>query len=193
MPTGRTQVRRLPERGHYDRATVHAILDEGLVAHLGLSTPEGPRVLPTTYARVGETVYVHASVANRFFRAASGEAICFAVTLLDGLVLARSAFHHSMNYRSVVVYGTATAVTDDGEKRAALDAIVDRVAPGRAAAARPPTDTELRSTLVLSLPLVEVSAKVRTGGPSDDEADLSWPVWAGVIPLHLSSGDGVPA
>jgi len=134
-------------------------------------------------------VYVHGSVANRTFREASGAAVCLEVTILDGLVLARSAFHHSMNFRSVVVYGTATAVTDPTERRLALDAIVERAAPGRAAAARPPTESELRSTLVLSIPLIEVSAKVRTGGPIDDEEDLSWPIWAGVIPLHLESGE----
>ncbi len=170
---------------------MHAILDEALVAHLGVTTDSGPRVMPTTFARVGEMVYVHGSLANRTFREASGAAVCLEVTLLDGLVLARSAFHHSMNYRSVMVYAVASAVIDPGEKRAALDAMVERSAPGRSAAARPPTDSELRSTLVLSIPLVEVSAKVRTGGPLDDEADLSWPVWAGVIPLRLEAGPPV--
>jgi len=179
----------LAARGKYDRSVVHAILDECLVAHLAVALPDGPRVMPTTFARVDEVVYVHGSVANRTFREASGAAVCLEVTILDGLVLARSAFHHSMNFRSVVVYGTATAVTDPTERRLALDAIVERAAPGRAAAARPPTESELRSTLVLSIPLIEVSAKVRTGGPIDDEEDLSWPIWAGVIPLHLESGE----
>jgi hypothetical protein len=146
-------------------------------------------VLPTTFARVGEAVYVHGSVANRTFREAAGAPVCLAVTLLDGLVLARSAFHHSMNYRSVVVYGVASVVQEPGEKLMALNAVVERVGQGRAASARPPTETEMRSTVVLSLPLVEVSAKIRTGGPNDDEADLSWPVWAGVIPLHLEAGE----
>jgi uncharacterized protein len=187
-PTLRSTTRRLAARGSYDRTVVHAILDEALVAHLGVTTDGGPRVIPTTFARVGELVYVHGSVANRTFREASGAAVCLEVTLLDGLVLARSAFHHSMNYRSVMVYAVASVVTDPGEKRAALDAMVERAAPGRSATARPPTDAELRSTLVLSVPLVEVSAKVRTGGPLDDDADLSWPVWAGVIPLHLEAG-----
>lgn len=191
--TERTTLRRLPDRGSYDRELVHAILDEALVAHLAVTTDAGPRIIPTTFARLGEVVYVHASVANRTFRAASGAPVCLAVTLLDGLVLARSAFHHSMNYRAVVLYGVATVARDEAEKRAALDAIVDRVAPGRAAQARPPTDAELRSTLVLAIPLVEVSAKVRTGGPIDDEADLTWPVWAGVIPLEVVSGEPIPA
>jgi uncharacterized protein len=191
-PTARSTTRRLAARGSYDRAVVHAILDEALVAHLAVLTDEGPRVLPTTYARLDEVVYVHGSIANRTLREASGAAVCLAVTLLDGLVLARSAFHHSMNYRSVVVYGTARVVADTAEKGAALDAIVERAAPGRSAEARPPTETELRSTLVLAIPLVEVSAKVRTGGPLDDDADRSWPVWAGVVPLRLVAGDAVP-
>jgi uncharacterized protein len=192
VPTQRTTTRRQAARGSYDRPVVHAILDEAFVAHLAVGTADGPRVLPTTYARVGEIVYVHGSLANRTFREASGAPVCLTVTLLDGLVLARSAFHHSMNYRSVVVYGVAEVVTDEAEKGAALDAIVDRVAPGRAAAVRPPNEVELRSTLMLSIPLVEVSAKVRSGGPLDDEADLSWPVWAGVIPLRLEAGDPQP-
>jgi hypothetical protein len=192
-PTERTTLRRLPDRGSYDRDVVHAILDEALVAHLAVTTDAGPRIIPTTFARLGEVVYVHGSVANRTFRTASGAPVCLAVTLLDGLVLARSAFHHSMNYRTVVVYGVAAVVRGEAEKRAALDAIVDRVAPGRAAQARPATDAELRSTVVLAIPLVEVSAKVRTGGPIDDEADLTWPVWAGVIPVHQAQGEPLPA
>jgi nitroimidazol reductase NimA-like FMN-containing flavoprotein (pyridoxamine 5'-phosphate oxidase superfamily) len=190
-PTARSQVKRLAERGSYDRAVVHAILDEALVAHVGVSTAEGPRVIPMMFARVGETLYLHGSVANKTLRAAAGVPVCVTVTLLDGLVLARSAFHHSMNYRSVVVYAIASAVTDGDEKRAALDALVERVAAGRSEVARPPTEAELRATSVLSLPLLEVSAKVRTGGPKDDEADMTWPVWAGVIPLTLVAADGV--
>ena len=190
-PTARSQVKRLAERGSYDREVVHAILDEALIAHVGVSTAEGPRVIPMMFARVGETLYLHGSVANRTLRAAAGVPVCVTVTLLDGLVLARSAFHHSMNYRSVVVYGTASAVTDGDEKRAALDAMVERVAVGRSQVARPPTEAELRSTSVLSIPLLEVSAKVRTGGPKDDEADMTWPVWAGVIPLSLVAAEGV--
>ncbi len=190
-PTARSQVKRLAERGSYDREVVHAILDEALIAHVGVSTAEGPRVIPMMFARVGETLYLHGSVANRTLRAAAGVPVCVTVTLLDGLVLARSAFHHSMNYRSVVVYGTASAVTDGDEKRTALDAMVERVAVGRSQVARPPTEAELRSTSVVSIPLLEVSAKVRTGGPKDDEADMTWPVWAGVIPLSLVAAEGV--
>jgi hypothetical protein len=190
-PTARSQVKRLAERGSYDREVVHAILDEALVAHVGISTPEGPRVMPMMFARIGETLYVHGSVANRTLRSAAGVPVCVTVTLLDGLVLARSAFHHSMNYRSVVVYAMASAVTDGDEKRAALDAMVERAAAGRSQVARPPTEAELRATSVVSVPLLEVSAKVRTGGPKDDEADMTWPVWTGVIPLALVAADGV--
>ena len=191
--TERTTVRRLPARARYDRAAVHAILDEGLVCHVGLTTEQGPLVIPMMYVRVGERVYIHGSAANHLLRAASdGAEVCAVVTLLDGLVLARSAFHHSMNYRSVVIYGTASKVGDAAEKGRALDALVERIAIGRAAAARPPSAQELRSTLVLALELDEVSAKVRTGDPLDDDADLDWPVWAGVIPLHLEAGEPIP-
>jgi hypothetical protein len=191
LPTARSQVKRLAERGSYDREVVHAILDEAFVAHVGVSTAEGPRVMPMMFARIGETLYLHGSVANRTLRAAAAVPVCVTVTLLDGLVLARSAFHHSMNYRSVVVYAVAVPVTDTAEKCAALDAMVERVAAGRSQVARPPTDAELRATSVLSVPLIEVSAKVRTGGPKDDEDDMTWPVWAGVIPLALVAADGV--
>jgi uncharacterized protein len=179
-PTERTRIRRLPDRGDYDRQTVHAILDEALVAHV---------VLPLTFARVDETIYFHGAVANHLLRTAKGGTdVCVTVTLLDGLVLAKSAFHHSMNYRCVVVMGQARVVEDAGEKLLALDAIVDRVAPDRSKEARSPNDSELRSTLVLALPLVEVSAKIRSGGPIDDEADAEWPAWAGVIPVRLVQG-----
>jgi nitroimidazol reductase NimA-like FMN-containing flavoprotein (pyridoxamine 5'-phosphate oxidase superfamily) len=189
--TGRTTLRRHPERGNYDRDVVHAILDEALVGHLGVTTPEGPRVLPTAIVRVDETVYVHGSLANRTFREAAGTSVCLTVTLLDGLVLARSAFHHSVNYRSVMIYGEPSVVTDPIEKRAVLDALVERSATGRSALVRPPSDTELRTTAVLALPLLEVSAKVRTGGPIDDEADLDWPVWAGVVPVRLAVEEAI--
>jgi nitroimidazol reductase NimA-like FMN-containing flavoprotein (pyridoxamine 5'-phosphate oxidase superfamily) len=193
-PTERTTLRRQASRGAYDRATVHAILDEALVAHLGTITPAGPRIIPMTFARVDDTVYVHGSLANPVLRcAADGQEICLAATLLDGLVLARSAFHHSMNYRAVVAYGTARRVTETSEKRFALDAIVGRVGPGRSREARPPNESELRSTLVVAIPLDEVSAKVRRGGPVDDEADMEWPAWAGVIPLRLVADPPVPA
>ena len=192
-PTDRTKVRRRRDRGRYDRETVHAILDEGLVAHVAVTTDHGPRVIPTTFVRVDDTVYLHGSVANDTYRtAAGGVPVCVVVTLLDGLVLARSAFHHSMNYRSVVAYGTASEVDDVGEKRRAFDALVERMAPGRSGEARPPTEQELRKTILLALPLREVSAKVRTGGPIDDPEDMDLPVWAGVVPLDLVAGEPEP-
>ena len=193
-PTSRTTLRRLPERGHHDRSTVEAILDEALVCHLGLVDPEGrPFVIPTIHARSGEHLYVHGSPACRTLRAAAGDVdACVTVTLVDGLVLARSAFHHSLNYRSVVVYGRAARVTDAAEKEAALTAIVEHVLAGRTEGCRPPDETELKGTLVLRLPLDEASAKVRTGAPIDDDADLGLPVWAGVVPLRQVAGDPIP-
>lgn len=186
VPTARTTLKRLPKRGAFDRDTVHRILDEGLFCHLGFAAEGQPYVLPTIYARVEETLYVHGSAASRMMGTlAQGVPVCLTVTLLDGLVLARSAFHHSMNYRSVVVLGKAREVKDPVEKRRALDAIVDHVAAGRSREARGPNDIELVATRVLSLPLEEVSAKVRTGPPIDDEEDSAWPVWAGVLPLRL--------
>ncbi len=185
-PTPRTTVRRLPERARYDRDTIHAILDEGLVCHVGFVADGQPFVVPSTYARWDDLLVIHGSAASRMVRAlAAGAPACVSVTLLDGLVLARSAFHHSMNYRSVVVVGTATEVTDPAQKVRALDAIVEHVAPGRAARVRPPSENELRATRVVTLPLDEASAKVRTGPPKDDEADYALPVWAGEIPLGL--------
>ena len=186
VPTSRTTLKRLPKRGAFDRETVHRILDEGLFCHLGFVAEGQPYVLPTIYARVGETLYVHGSSASRMMGTlAQGVSVCLTVTLLDGLVLARSAFHHSMNYRSVVVLGKALEVKDPAEKRRALDAIVDHVAAGRSGEARGPNDNELLATRVLSLLLEEVSAKVRTGPPIDDAEDSAWPVWAGVLPLRL--------
>jgi uncharacterized protein len=193
--TERTTIGRLPERGTSDRDAAHAILDEGVVCHVGLGTPHGPVVIPTTYARRGDEVLVHGSPAATWLRSlGKGTPMCLTVTLLDGLVLARSAFHHSMNYRSVVVFGTAEAITDPAEKAAALDAIVDHVVPGRMAEVRPTTDEELRATLVVRLPLDEASVKVRTGGPNDDEADLErTDLWAGIVPTQLGFGTPVPA
>src|SRR5213593_1742472 len=159
-PTPRTRVRRLPNRASYDRATIHAILDEGLVCHLGFVHDGQPFVLPTTYARVDDALYLHGSAASRLLRGLRrGIPVCVTVTLLDGLVLARSAFHHSVNYRSVVVLGSAVEVTGTAEKRAALAALVEGIAPGRSAEARPPSQKELAATLVLALPLSEASAK----------------------------------
>jgi nitroimidazol reductase NimA-like FMN-containing flavoprotein (pyridoxamine 5'-phosphate oxidase superfamily) len=185
----------VPDRARYDRDTIDAVLDEALVCHLGLVDDESrPFVVPTIHARVGDHVYVHGSPASRALRTAAGAVdACVVVTLVDGLVLARSAFHHSLNYRSVVLYGRAERVEDLDEKRAALDAVVEHVVRGRAADARPGNDKELRGTLVLRLPIDEASAKVRTGGPLDDDEDLDLPVWAGVVPLRVVPGEPVPA
>jgi len=185
-PTERTRVRRLPNRASYDAATIHAILDEGLVCHLGFAHDGQAFVLPTTYARVEDALYVHGSAASRMFRGLrDGIPVCATVTLLDGLVLARSAFHHSMNYRSVVILGVAAEVTEPAERLRALEAIVEHVAPGRWAQVRPPNERELKATMVLRLPIAEASAKLRTGGPLDDAEDLGWPCWAGHVPLQL--------
>jgi nitroimidazol reductase NimA-like FMN-containing flavoprotein (pyridoxamine 5'-phosphate oxidase superfamily) len=187
-------VRRLPERGSYDRAAVHAILDEGLVAHVGLAADEGPVVIPMLYGRDGDRLLLHGSAASRLLRGgAQGADMCVTVTLIDGLVLARSAFHHSMNYRSVVVFGRADVVDDLALRRQALDRLVEHIVPGRTADARPPDERELRRTLVLSLPLAECSVKVRTGGPVDEPEDMGLPVWAGVIPLTQAAGAPVTA
>ncbi len=191
--TPRTRLRRRAGRGSHDRDLIHSILDEALVCHVGFVGDGQPYVLPTTYARIGDRLVLHGSTANRMLRTLAGGApACVTVTLLDGLVLARSAFHHSMNYRSVVVLGTAREVTDREEKRAALRAIVEHVAPGRSAEARPPTDAEVDGTLVVELPIEEASAKIRTGPPVDDPGDLSVPCWAGVLPLRLTAGEPVP-
>jgi nitroimidazol reductase NimA-like FMN-containing flavoprotein (pyridoxamine 5'-phosphate oxidase superfamily) len=191
-PSARTTVRRLPERGSYDRAAAHAILDEGLVAHVGLATDDGPVVIPMLYGRDGDRLLLHGSPASRLLRGgAKGTEMCVTVTLVDGVVLARSAFHHSMNYRSVVVFGRATPVADLVERRAALHRLVEHIVPGRTADAREPNERELRGTLVLALPLDECSVKVRTGGPKDEDEDMDLPVWAGVIPLTTRAGSPV--
>lgn len=194
-PSDRTTLRRKPERGTYDTATVHAILDASFLCHLGITDDEGrPVVLPTTFARVGERLYVHGAPASRLLRRAKqGIDVCLTVTILDGLVLAKSAFHHSVNYRSVAVFGQAHEVRDLDEKRAALHALVEAVQPGRTAGCRPPSERELLATTVLGLDLVECSAKTRTGGPVDDEDDQALPHWAGVIPVHLAYGEPEPA
>lgn len=184
-PTARTQVRRLADRGRFDRATINEILDEAYLAHVGFVVDGQPRVLPMTYGRDGETLYLHGAVGNAMLRASTDAEVCVTVTLLDGLVLARSAFHHSMNYRSVVLLGVATKVESDADKRHAFDTIVEHVLPGRSAVARPTNDAELRATLVLRLPIDEASAKARAGGPVDDADDMELPVWAGVVPLRL--------
>jgi uncharacterized protein len=185
----RNRVRRVPSRARYDRSTIDQILDEGLIAHLGFIHGNQPFVIPTLHARVGDTVYVHGSAASRATRTVgAGVPACLTVTLLDGLVLARSAFHHSLNYRSVVVLGSARTVEDIDERRLALEAFTERLNPGRWAEVRPPSAKELKGTSVLSMPVDEYSAKVRTGPPDDDREDYGRPVWAGVIPLHTTAG-----
>jgi nitroimidazol reductase NimA-like FMN-containing flavoprotein (pyridoxamine 5'-phosphate oxidase superfamily) len=186
-PTDRTRHRRLAQRGSFDRSLVYAILDEALSCHVGFAHDGRPWVIPTIHARVDDHLYLHGAPANHMLRSlAGGIETCVTVTLIDALVLARSAFHHSMNYRSVMVFGEATRVDDEGEKDMALRALVEHVVPGRTGDARPPTSSELRNTLVLRLPIVEASAKQRTGGPIDDEEDLPLPVWAGILPLHTT-------
>ncbi len=192
MPTPRSTVHRVPRRANYDRAVIDAILDEGLVAHVGIVDGGQPFVLPMVYARVGDALYLHGAIASRLMKTATRAPLSAAVTLVDGLVLARSAFHHSMNYRSVVVVGEGRLVAGD-EKRRALDAIVDKVGAGRSQLARPPNDKELAATAVAALSLAEASAKVRVGGPLDDEEDLALEVPAGVIPLSLVRGAFQPA
>ncbi|BBK39688.1 flavin-nucleotide-binding protein [Allostella sp. ATCC 35155] len=187
--TPRTRLRRLPKRAHYDRATVHAILDAGFVCHVGYAIDGQPYVTPTTYWRHEDRVYWHGSSASRMLRnIAAGVTVCFTVTHIDGFVMARSGFHHSVNYRSVMALGTAHAVTDAEEKERALDAFVERLFPGRVGELRPATRQELKGTMVVGMELVEVSAKVRTGPPVDDEADYALPVWAGVLPIRTTFG-----
>ena len=183
--TERTTIGRSPHRGTRDRAAAEAILDEGLLCHVGITADHGPVVIPTTYARRGDELLIHGSPAASWLRSAgTGTPVCVTVTLLDGLVLTRSAFHHSMNYRSVVVFGTARRITDLDQKRTALDAIVEHVVPGRTQEVRPTRDDEVAKTLVLRLPLAEASVKIRAGGPIDEEDDYGLPgLWAGVIPV----------
>lgn len=190
--TERTKLKRLPKRGHFDRETVYGILDEGFICHVGFA-PEGqPFVIPTGYARDGDTLYIHGSAASRMLRTLStGLDVCVTVTIIDGLVLARSAFHHSMNYRSVVIFGRAKLVEDREEKMAALLALSEHIIRGRWAEVREPTEQEMKATTVLSLPLVEASAKIRTGPPLDDEEDYEMNVWAGVIPLRLVADEPI--
>lgn len=196
-PTDRTVPTRSKERAVYDHELVHAVLDEGYVCHLGFVRDGAPVVLPTLYARAGERLYVHGSTGSRPLRmtgqADPGLPVCLTVTHVDGLVLARSAFHHSINYRSVVVHGIAHQVTDPEEKRRALDALVDSAVPGRSYDSRPANAKELAATAVIRLDLNEVSAKLRTGGPNDDAEDLGLPHWTGVVPLTKGHGTPIPA
>lgn len=193
-PSERVRLRRKRERGHYDRDVIDAILDEALFAHLGITDEQGqPFVIPTLHARHDGVVYCHGSLGSRTIRAlAAGAPACLTVSLIDGLVLARSAMHHSANYRSVMLLGQARPVTERGEKVKALEAIVEHIVPGRWREVREPDDKELAATAVLSFPIEEASAKVRTGGPIDDEPDLEREVWAGVLPLASAVGMPVP-
>jgi nitroimidazol reductase NimA-like FMN-containing flavoprotein (pyridoxamine 5'-phosphate oxidase superfamily) len=187
--TARTKLKRLPKRGSYERETVYQILDEAFVCHVGFIVDGQPVVIPTGYARDGNRLLIHGSAASRMLRALSLEAdVCVTVTLIDGLVLARSAFHHSMNYRSVMIFGRAKIVSDEGEKLEALRAFTEHIVPGRWKDVRQPSENELKATLVMSLLIDEASAKIRSGAPIDDEADYELDVWAGVIPLRLEAG-----
>jgi len=190
--TDRTKLKRLPKRGHFDRETVYAILDEGFICHVGFVVDGQPFVIPTGYGRVDDKLYIHGSQASRMLRTFSGGFdACVTVTIVDGLVLARSAFHHSMNYRSVLVFGRATLVDDPKEKYEALVALSEHIVRGRWPDVREPNEQEMTMTTVLSLPLEEASAKIRTGPPLDDEEDYGLPVWAGIIPLKLVAGEPI--
>jgi uncharacterized protein len=187
LPSERATVHRYAHRAAYDRGTIDAILDEGMVCHLGLQTDGGyPVVIPLAYGRSGDTVYLHGSAASRLFRGARSEdvEVCMTVTLIDGLVVARSTYNTDINYRSVVLIGRATEVRDLDEKRAGLELLVEHIIPGRTADARPPTEKELRSTMLLALPIVDATAKVRTGWPNDDDEDLHLDIWAGVVRIR---------
>ena len=191
--TKRIKLGRLPKRGHFDRETINSILDEGFICHVGFVVDGQPYVIPTGYARVGNVLYIHGSSASRMLRTLSeGVDVCLTVTLVDGLVLARSAFHHSINYRSVVVLGKAVLVTDEDEKNEALEALTEHIVPGRWADVRWPNEIEMKATTVLRLQIEEASAKVRTGDPVDDEEDYSMEVWAGVLPLAVEPGNPSP-
>ena len=191
-PTARTRVIREAERGVYDREAAYQILDEGFICHVGFAVDNQPFVIPTSYGRVGDNLYIHGSAASRMLRSLDkGTAVCVTVTLLDGLVLARSIFNHSMNYRSVVVLGTAVAVNEPGEKLEALRLLSEHILPGRWEETRQPNEKELKATLVLRLPIVEFSAKVRQGPAIDDEDDYQFPTWAGVVPLTMVTGEPI--
>ncbi len=187
-PTKRTTLKRLPKRGSHERETINKILDEGFICHVGFAVDGQPFVIPTGYARLDDKLIVHGSQASRMLRALeTGIEVCVTVTLIDGLVLARSAFHHSMNYRSVAIFGRATVIDDREEKLAALFALSEQIIPGRWKEAREPNEAELKQTTVLSVPIDEASAKIRTGPPLDDEEDYALEVWAGVLPLRVTT------
>lgn len=193
-PSERVRVKRVAERGSYDRAVIDGILDEAMICHVGIVSADGhPIVIPTIHARSGDTLYIHGSAASRLLRSMkSGDEICVTVSLLDGLVVARSAFHNSMNYRSVVILGVPRIVESPAEKLAALEIVTDHIIPGRWAQSRPVLEKEVKGTLVVALPIDEASSKIRTGPPIDDKADYELPIWAGVIPLSTVAGDPIP-
>ena len=188
-PTDRTRLRRKPDRGSFDRETVYAILDEGMVCHVAFEHEGSPVVIPTAYGRDGDRLYIHGSAASRTIRTlATGVDLCLAVTLLDGLILARSGFHNSVNYRSVVVFGRATVVEGEEAKLAAMERLTEHLVPGRWADSRPPTAQELKAMTVLEIPVNEASAKLRPGGPADESEDYALPIWAGNLPLSIAAG-----
>lgn len=188
--TEKTRLRRIPKRGNFDREIINAILDDAFLCHVGFSVASQPYVIPTSYGRVGENLYIHGSAASRMLKnLAGGIDVCVTITILDGLVLARSAFNHSMNYRSVVILGKAEMVADPDEKDQALFAISEQIIPGRWNEVRPPTKLELKATSVLKVPITEASAKIRSGPPIDDDDDYALDVWAGVLPMTLTSGE----
>lgn len=190
--TSRSTIQRLPKRGSYDKETVYGILDQGVLCNVGLVTEQGPVVIPMGYARRGDELLLHGSAKSRLLGAmAKGEPVCVTVTLLDGLVLARSTFHHSMNYRSVVVFGRPEVIEEPSEKNRALEALVEHLVPGRGREARGANELELKATLVVKLALTEASAKIRSGPPVDDEEDLAMPIWAGVVPFEHRTGTPV--
>lgn len=193
--TDRTKLRRRPTRGSHDRAVIDAILDEALICHVGFTAPHGPVVIPTTHVRVGDQLFIHGSAASSMLRSlATGLDVCVTVTLLDGLVLSRTAFHHSVNYRSVVVFGRATLVDDTEAKLASLASLIDRVVPGRSSACRPPNAQELLATTVIAMPIAEASSKIRSGPPlPEDGEDAALPYWTGVIPIHTTAGAPIAA
>lgn len=192
-PSERATVRRLPERGAYDTDVVNEILDEALICHLAFETESGPVAIPTIHARVGNVLYLHGSHASRMMRTTPGEQVCVTVTIVDGIVAARSAFHHSLNYRSAIVFGVPRVVTDSEERTVAFAAITNHVLPGRWDEARQPNEKEDRGTKLLALDIDEASAKVRTGPPGDDAEDMDSDIWAGVIPLSMTPGTALPA
>lgn len=193
IPTARTRVVREPQRAIYDRSAAYKILDEGLVCHVGFVADDQPFVIPTSYGRAGDSLYIHGSAASRMLRHLDkGVPVCVTVTLLDGLVLARSIFNHSMNYRSVVVFGKATLVSNPAEKLEALRLLSEHIIPGRWADVRQPNEKELKATSILRLPIDEFSAKVREGGVIDDEEDYAFPTWAGIVPLNVVAREPIP-